>query len=227
MEATTSRVTPEMNENLMNPYLGHEVYDALNQMHPTKVPGPDGMPAIFFQQYWHIVGPDAIQMVLDILNGNISPTPFNNSFIALIPKVKTPESPKDFRPISLCNVIYKLASKVLVNRLKPILPHIIHESQSAFVPGRLITDNTITAFEHFHFLKKRKCKGDKGYMALKLDMSKAYDQVEWKYLEAMLLQLGFNRRWVDLVMSLVTSVSYQVLINGYPSKVIRPQRGLR
>jgi len=148
------------------------------QMHPSKAPGSDGMPALFFQQYWHIISRDVSQFVLNILEGNSDPGTINKTFITLIPKVKAPSTPTEFRPISLCNVIYKLVSKVLVNRLKEVLPLIIHEAQSAFVPGRMITDNTLVAFEHFHYMKKRKRNGGKGYMALKLDMSKAYDRIE-------------------------------------------------
>jgi len=208
------RITVEMNHRLLQPYTEAEILEAIMQMHPLKAPGPDGMPALFFQHYWHIVGKDVVQFVLNILQGNVDLATINKTFIALIPKVKAPSTPKDFRPISLCNVIYKIVSKVLVNRLKGILPAIIHGAQSAFVPGRLITDNIIVAFEHFHYLKKRKKNGGKGYMALKLDMSKAYDRVEWEFLEQMLIKLGFHARWVRLVMRCVTSVTYSILLNG-------------
>ena len=107
-------------------------------MNPTKAPSPDGMAALFFQHYWHIVGKDVTQFALDILNGVTDPNSVNTTFIALIPKVKSSSTPKDFHPISLCNVVLKLVSKVLENRLKVVLPFIIHEAQSAFVPGCMV-----------------------------------------------------------------------------------------
>jgi len=109
--------------------------------------------------------------------------PNNKTFITLIPKMKTPATPKYFRPISLCNVIFKIVSKIMVNRLKEVLPSIVYGAQSAFLPRRMITDNIIVAFEHFHYMKKRKRNGGKGCMALKQDISKAYDKIKWSFLE--------------------------------------------
>ena len=130
-----------------------------------------------------------------------------------------------FRPISLCNVIYKIASKVAANRLKVVLPQIISEEQSAFVPGRLITDNVITAYECLHFMKKKRPR-DTRCCALKLDMKKAYDRVEWAYLRAIMTQLGFHRLWVDMVMRLISTISFSVLFNGERLESFRPSRGI-
>lgn len=132
----------------------------------------------------------------------------------------------DIRPISLCNVVYKIISKVLVNRIKTIIDPLISESQSAFIPGRLITDNIMIAFEIMHY-RNRKTKGKDYWIALKLDMSKAYDRVEWCYLEAVLSKLGFNQKVSHLLMNCVKSVRYSFTHAGRNFGNIIPQRGLR
>ena len=120
-------------------------------------------------------------MVFNVLNNNMSMTEINRTNITLVPKTKNPTNMTEFRPISLCNVVYKLISKVLANLLKIILPHIISENQSAFLTGRLITDNVLVAFELMHYLEHKK-DGKEGVMAIKLDMSKAYDRIEWGFI---------------------------------------------
>ena len=147
-----AKVTEEMNEELTKEFTTEEVKAALKQMHPTKAPGLDGMSAIFYQKYWDIVSVDVTNMVLNVLNSNASLSDINNTYIKLVPKVKMPNRMKDFRPISLSNVAYKLVLKVLANRLKTVLPQIISENQSAFLSERLITDNVLIAIELMHYL---------------------------------------------------------------------------
>ena len=140
--------------------------------------------------------------------------------------MKSPQKVTEFRPISLCNVVYRLISKILANRLKRVLDAVIDELQSAFVPGRLITDKVLVAFETMHSIDPSK-KGKTALMAIKLDMSKTYDKVEWVYLETMMRKMGFHERWSSLIMMCVTTVSYSMLINGEPKGKIILLRGLR
>lgn len=163
-------------------YTSEDVQHAINDMHPLKAPGPDGLPALFFQKYWSNVGGDVTTLALGILNNNKSPEEINKTFIVLIPKGKNPSSPKDFRPISLCNVVMKVVKKVVANRMKVVHPEIIDEEQSAFIQGRLITNNALITMECFHLMKK-KTKGKRGTRALKLSMSKAYDRIEWSFVQ--------------------------------------------
>ena len=114
---------------------------------------------------------------------------------------------------------------MVANRLKIVLPLIISESESAFVPGRLITDNVITAFEINHFLRK-KTAGKVGHFSLKIDMSKAYDKVEWGFLEKMLLKLGFDCTFVNVVMRCVSTASFLIVLNGDPVGFFKPGKGL-
>ena len=227
MEAMDKRVTPEMNEELIKEFKVVEVWQALQQMHPTKSPGSDGMSPIFYQKYWDVVGPSVSNCVLQVLNSGVMRKGINDTYIyiCLIPKTKNPQKITEYRRISLCNVIYKLISKVLANGLKKILNVVITEAQSAFVPGRLITNNVMVAFETMHSIAKKR-KGKEGPMTIKLDMSKAYNRVEWAYLESMMRKLGFNEKWISLIMMCVTMVSYSVLINGEPRGNIIPSRDL-
>ena len=211
---------------LTRSFTKEEVLTALKQLHPTKSPDPDGMSALFFQKYWSIVGNNVTNLVLNVLNSRMSMVEINKTNIALVPKSKNPLRMTDFRPISLCNVVYKLISKTLANRLKAILPYIISENQSAFVANKLITDNVLVAYEIMHYIK---CKrdGNDSFMAVKLDMSKAFDKVEWSFIDKVMRRMGFNESWIDLVMKCITSITYSIIINGSVHGCIVPTRGLR
>ena len=138
-----------MNDELLAEFTREEMVLALKKMEPLKAPGPDGLPPLFFQHYCQ---------VLSCLSTGIIPPSINRTFITLIPKVKSPSKVSEFRLISLCNIIYKLISKVVANRMKGLLPLIILESQSAFQSSKAILDNILVAFDNLHHIKKSEVK---------------------------------------------------------------------
>lgn len=113
----TAGISMEMNMDLLKEFTREEVTVALFQMSPLKAPGPDGFIAEFFQKNWTMVGNEVCNAVLEIINSGVMPSSLNFTHIVLIPKSKTPSCVTKFRPIRLCNVLYKLISKVLANRL--------------------------------------------------------------------------------------------------------------
>ena len=226
MKEVSPIVNARMNAILLAPVSKEEVRKATFDINPSKCPGLDGMTGYLFQQFWDIMGTQLTEMVQDFFCKGHIPREMNKTNICLIPKKLKAEKLVDFRPISLCNVVYKIIGKLLANRLKEVLPQIISESQAAFIKGRLISDNILVAHELLHALSSNnKCSSE--FIAIKTDISKAYDRVEWSFLEAAMLVLGFEARWINLIMECVRSVSYQVLINGTAHGEILPSRGLR
>lgn len=156
IEHVPRKISEEMNERLTRPYTATEVERALQMMKANKAPGPDGFTAGFYQLHWDLLGQEVTAAVLNFLNGGTLSADINHTTIVLIPKTRNPQTMKEFRPISLCNVLYKICSKVLALRLREFLDEIISEEQSAFVPGRLITDNVLISYECIHYLKRKK-----------------------------------------------------------------------
>ena len=215
-----------MNFFLDKPFEPEKLRTALFQMSPSKAPGIDGFTAGFFHRHWNLVQGALVSAILGFLNGGDLPVGFNDTSITLIPKVKNPQNITQYRPISLCPVPYKIGAKMITNRMKEIMDAVVGEEQSAFVPGRLITDNVVVAFESVNTMRRRK-KGKNYTCAIKLDMMKAYDMLEWPYLRAVMLKLGISPVFTDAVMRCVLSVSFSVLFNGGSLEGFRPTRGLR
>ena len=149
LQNVQTEVTEQMNEMLLAPYTHDDVRKAVSSIGDLKAPGPDGLHAIFCKKFWHIIGDEISQEVLFAINTRQIPAEWNDTSIVLIPKVDSPEQITQYRPISLCNVMYKIISKMIDNRLKKILPEIISPTHSAFVPVRLIIDNVLVSYESF------------------------------------------------------------------------------
>lgn len=208
------------------PYTEEEVRIATFQINPSKAPGRDGFSALFFQKFWDKVKAQILREVLHFLNGGDIDKEYTITQIILIPKIKNPTKVTDFRPISLCSVISKITSRVILNRIQPFLDHIISLNQSAFVKNRNIADNIIIAQELDSFIRSRNHQKH-GFASLKLDMCKAFDRIEWPFLEQILLKLGFYSMWIRNVMSIVKSVRYEVKYNNQVTDIFTPERGLR
>ncbi|KAL4298005.1 hypothetical protein GQ457_12G013580 [Hibiscus cannabinus] len=206
-------ISSDDNSSLLRPFTDVEILAAFQDINLTKALGNDGLPSSFFWQHWELIGPDIPRLCHDLLTRKIDMSCVNSTVITLIPKVEDPVRMQQLRPISLCTVVYKIVSKTILNRMKPFLPGCISENQSAFLKGRLISDNILVAHELLHYLCSSKNGPNKG-ATLKLDMEKALDKVEWTFLRSVLLRMGFHSDWVDLLIDCVSTVPFRIRING-------------
>ncbi|CAN1788506.1 LINE-1 retrotransposable element ORF2 protein, partial [Linum perenne] len=226
LQGYPSLITGDINDKLCKPITLAEVKTATFQLGPLKAPGPDGYPGRFFQRHWDSIGHDLFTEIEGFFNTAVFPPSWNNTHIVLIPKTNHPEQIQHYRPISLTNFRSKIISKVLASRLKPVMPFIISELQSAFTGTRTIQDNVIIAHEVIHKLRTRK-KGKNYDFLLKVDMMKAFDRISWDFLLATLRLMGFSQLWVSWIEAVISSVKFSVLINGIPSPYFNPTRGIR
>ncbi|XP_038688673.1 uncharacterized protein LOC119987842 [Tripterygium wilfordii] len=206
-------------------FSAEEIRQALFDMAPLKAPGPDGINAGFYQRMWSVVGNSLCRFVIEFLDSGIMPSGINDTLLVLIPKVMVPEYVSQFRPISLCNLGYKLITKALTNRLQRVMPSIVSPNQSSFVPGRQITDNIIVYQEVLHSMGKK--RGGKGYMAIKIDLEKAYDMLSWDFIQDTLTEVGLDDIWVRNIMQCVTTSRMAVIWNGHRLDWFNPSRGIR
>jgi hypothetical protein len=200
-------VTVEDNHSLTKDFVIEEFKEALFSMHSDKAPGPDGFNPAFYKHFWELCGKEIYESSVQWLQRGRFPKHMNDTNIVLIPKVDRPTSMKDLRPISLCNVVYKILSKVLANRLKPRLHRYIYVEQYAFIADRSILDNVMVAMETIHHMKC-KVKGKVGEVVLKIDISKAYDRVEWRYLLNVMRKMGFCEKWSKWINMCLNSVQF-------------------
>lgn len=206
-------ITPTINKLLMRTVEMSEVEEAVNQMAEGTAPGPDGFTVTFFHKLWDLLKEEVLYLVESSRKARKVLPAFNATFITLLPKSEGANHPSKFRPILLCNVIYKIITKVIANRIKPIMNILIAPEQSGFVEGRQILDGIILIHEVVHSLKH----SNTPCMLVKLDLSKAYDKLNWDFMKGMLRAFGFSKEWIEWVMNLTSSAFFSLLVNGSPS----------
>ncbi|CAN1226181.1 LINE-1 retrotransposable element ORF2 protein [Linum grandiflorum] len=215
-------ITDAMNSSLTRPFTNEDIKKAVFSIASSKSPGSDGFTAGFYHKFWPVIGPDVCSGVQAFFHSNRMLRSINHTWLTLIPKVPGASSMTQVRPIGLCQMLYKIISKLLATRLATVLPSIISDTQNGFVPNRDISENVIIAHEVMHYLKRKK-SGKKHFMAVKLDMEKAYDRIEWEYLFSIMRKLV----WIAWIRECLSTTSYSVLVNGIPSTTFHPSRGLR
>ncbi|XP_058756815.1 uncharacterized protein LOC131630038 [Vicia villosa] len=226
LQAICTTISNEDNDMLTNQFDIAEFKEAFFSMQADKSPSPDGFNPGFYHQFWDLCGDEIFNASCSWLESGIFPEKLNSTNITLIPKGDSQSTMKDWRPIALCNVLYKVIAKVLANRLKRVLDKCISDNQSTFVPGRSILDNAMAAIEVVHHMKA-KTRGKAGDIALKLDISKAYDRIDWDYLKDVLSTMGFCQKWIGWIILCVETVDYSVGVNGKLVGPIVLGRGLR
>ena len=190
-----------------------------------KSPGLDGLHPIFFQKFWNIVGQLVTTHVKNIFKSKKISEDLKDTLICLVPKVAKLETIQQFRPISLCKTIYKAITKILFLRIKPYLDDLIRPFQASLIPSRKASDNFILAKEVIHTMSISNSK--KGLMALKIDLEKAFDRLEWGFIKHILEFFSFPSDWIKLIMSYITTSSLSVLVNGERLNYFLPSRGIR
>ncbi|GAU36760.1 hypothetical protein TSUD_213250 [Trifolium subterraneum] len=216
-------LSEEDNRGLTSPFTLEEIEEAVRDSDGNKSPGSDGFNYAFLKKFWELLKGD-IRVMFDQFHGNSCfPKSFLSYFVTLIPKVSSPTSLSDFRPISLLGCLYKLIAKVLAKRLAKVMDSIITSNQSAFIKGRNLVDGVLVVNEVVELAKKSK----RDCLIFKVDFEKAYDSVDWGFLEYMLGRCGFCGKWIGWIRVCVFAGNLSVLVNGSPTSEINIQRGLK
>eukprot|EP00253_Pinus_taeda_P020087 PITA_20087 len=200
-----------------------ELEGVLKWFKKDKSPGPDGWTIEFYLAFFDVLGQDLMGVVEESRTTGSIYHAINSTFIALIPKFDTPKSFDDYRPISLCNCLYKIISKTIANRLRPILSRSITPQQFTFLKSRQIHEAIGLAQEAIHSIWSKHLKA----ILLKIDLSKAFDRVSWLYIKMILIHLGFPHAYISWIMACITSPTFSILINGSASPFFHSERGLR
>jgi hypothetical protein len=217
------QVTAAENEALVADFTEKEVRDAIFLMKHNKAPGPDGFPAEFYQVFWSLIKDDLLAMFRDFHSGNLPLFSLNFGIITLLPKAQEVKKIEQYRPICMLNVSFKVFTKVIANRLLGVARKVIRPSQSAFLPGSNILEGAVVLHETLHELRKKRLKG----VILKLDFEKAYDKVNWSFLQQVLRMKGFCGKWCHWIEKIVTGGSVSVKVNDDVGHFFQTKKGLR
>ena len=190
-----------------------EIQKAVFDIHPEKAPGPDGYNALFFQKNWKVVGEEVTQAVQSFFETGKLLKAINHTFVTLMPKIPSASSLTDYRPISCCNVLYKIITKVLSNRLKTVIGKLVSEHQSAFIKGRMISDTALLAHELVRDFNNP--MGSR--ICLKVDLQKAFDNANREFIYFIMHCVGFNRKWISWIRACIENPSFSIMLNGSPS----------
>lgn len=202
-----------------------DIRNAVMEMAPLKAPGPDGFHAIFYQKLWNIVGKTVVDMAMGFFRTGRLPKGLNDTLITLIPKVDNPEKPANFRPISLCNVSYKIITKAMTIRLKKLMTEVVGPNQSSFVPNRQITDNILIYQETLNTMRRK--RNGKGMMVLKIDLEKTYNRLSWDFIKDTLEEVGLGDDWTRNIMACVESSRLAILWEREQTQYFKAGRGIR
>lgn len=212
-------------QSAFKPISGLDVKSTIFGMGALKAPGIDDLPAGFYQKHWNTVHQRVIQFVLDSFAGKTDIAGINETLLVLIPKLENPGSLSHFRPISLCSVIYKTITKIIADRIQPLIPLLIGPNQCSFIPGRQINDNIIIAQEITHSMKTK--TGKKGLVAIKIDLEKAYDRLWWGFVVDTLKCFGIPNSWIELIYKCISTSSMRILFNRSMTEPFFPTRDIR
>ncbi|XP_021769899.1 uncharacterized protein LOC110734162 [Chenopodium quinoa] len=205
----------------MAPFTALEIFQAMFAINDNKTPGPDGCTSAFYKSHWREVGSLVVSTVQYFFAHGYMLKGWNCTFLVLLPKVDSLESISQFFLIGLCNVLYKCISKYITGRLQLLLPSLVSGFHNAFILGRLLSDNRLLAHEVLPYMNASMAR-KRFYLALKLDMNKAYDWIRLDFILRALQAFGFPFYWIHIIHQCVSTVSYQVLVNGSPSPTFQP-----
>jgi hypothetical protein len=217
------RISEIDNRDLELTFTAEELDEVLHSMKPDSAPGPDGLPVLFFKRFWETLRAPILKILNDFALGRVDIARPNFGIISLIPKVKGADQIKQFRPIALINVIFKFVSKAYAIRLAPLAHRTIDRGQSAFIQGRCLHEGALALHEIIHELHSKKQEG----LLLKLDFEKAFDRVNWDFLQEVLLRKGFSGMMVHRLMQLVKGGQTAINVNGEIGPFFRNARGVR